>query len=249
MNANVNVSRDIKRGWRNIKNKLASITNRYSLKETIETLKNNNCYKEFYGRAKNRTLIKQNPILYLSIYDHTSVLEKAFKKQKSWSGSYNFKFRIKFLVEYDRNIQKLKCECGKKYTWSKYCRKCPSYHMTWIGKKHSIETKRKQRLSTLTYLKKTKGQIIPRYNTTAIKIIEEYGKQNGYNFKHAENGGEYYIKELGYFVDGYDKEKNVVLEIDEKNHFDNDGKLKEKDQIRQLEIEKLLKCKFIRIKI
>jgi very-short-patch-repair endonuclease len=246
---NANVSRDVKRGWSDIKKHLSLITDRYSLTETIEILKKNSSYKEFYGKAKNRTLTKKNPILYLSIYDHTSILEKKFKKQKSWSGSYNFKFRIKFLVECDGNIKKLKCECGKKYTWTGYCRRCPAYHVTWAGKKHSTETKRKQRISALNYLESTKGQIVPRYNTKSIKIIEEYGKQYGYNFKHAENGGEFYIKELGYFVDGYDVEKNVILEIDEKNHFDNNGKLKEKDQVRQLEIEKLLKCKFIRIKI
>ena len=79
-------------------------------------------------------------------------------------------------------------------------------------------------------------------------LIEEYGKKNGYNFRHALNGGEYYIKEIGYWVDGYDKEKNVVIEVDEPHHFKSDGTLQEKDLIRQKEIEDFLKCKFIRIK-
>ena len=79
-------------------------------------------------------------------------------------------------------------------------------------------------------------------------LIEEYGKNEGYTFMHAENGGEYFIKELGYFVDAYDPINNVVLEVDERHHFDNKGKLKEKDIIRQKEITKILGCKFIRIK-
>jgi len=62
------------------------------------------------------------------------------------------------------------------------------------------------------------------------------------------NGGEYYIKELGCWLDGYDKVNNVAYEYDEKYHFDKDGNLKEKDIKRQKEIEKILKCKFIRIK-
>ena len=97
-------------------------------------------------------------------------------------------------------------------------------------------------------MKKTKGQVVPRYNINSISIIEEYGSKYNYNFRHAENGGEFHIKELGYYVDGYDIEKNVVIEIDEPHHFNSDGSLKEKDYSRELEITKLLKCKFIRIK-
>lgn len=90
--------------------------------------------------------------------------------------------------------------------------------------------------------------LFPNYNIKAIPIIEEYGKKYGYNFQHAENGGEYYVDGLGYYLDGYDKEKNVVIEIDESHHFNKDGSLKKRDIIRQEKIEKLLSCKFIRIK-
>lgn len=90
--------------------------------------------------------------------------------------------------------------------------------------------------------------LFPNYNIKAIPIIEEYGKKYGYNFQHAENGGEYYVDGLGYYLDGYDNEKNVVIEIDESHHFNKDGSLKQSDVIRQEKIEKLLSCKFIRIK-
>jgi len=246
---NVNVSLLVKRGWDNTKKYLLTITDRYSLEDTILKLKHNNYYKKLYGKAKNRTLIKTDPILYLSIYHHTSILEKTLISQKTWKGSYNFKYRIKFLVEYNCNIENLKCECGKKYTWTKFCRKCPSYHVTWKGKSHTNLTKNKQRLAAINYIKKIKGNVVPRYNINSIKFIEEYGKKCGYKFIHAENGGEYYIKELGYYVDAYDPVNNVVLEIDEKRHFDNDGQLKIRDINRQKEIEQLLNCKFIRIKI
>lgn len=90
--------------------------------------------------------------------------------------------------------------------------------------------------------------LFPNYNINSIPIIEEYGKKYGYNFQHAENGGEYYIEGLGYYLDGYDKEKNVVIEVDESHHFNKDGSLKKRDIIRQEKIEKLLGCKFIRIR-
>jgi hypothetical protein len=96
---------------------------------------------------------------------------------------------------------------------------------------------------------KTNTVGLPNYNPDACRIIDEYGKHHGYNFQHAENGGEFYIKELGYYVDGYDREKNAVIEVDEKHHLDNNGKLNENDIIRQKKIENLLKCEFIRIPI
>ncbi|MFW6219773.1 MAG: hypothetical protein ACOC1O_01620 [bacterium] len=78
-------------------------------------------------------------------------------------------------------------------------------------------------------------------------LFFEYGRKYGYEFQHAENGGEYYIEHLGYFVDGYDIDNNVVIEYDEKYHFDINGNLKDKDKLRQKEIIEYLKCKFIRI--
>lgn len=117
------------------------------------------------------------------------------------------------------------------------------------NRKWDSNTKKKQRSSAIKRIEKLKfngGQLIPGYNPEACKIIEQYGNENGYNFQHAENGGE--VEVHGYFVDGYDKEKNVVIEIDEKHHFKT-GKLREKDIQRQKEIEEYLGCKFIRIKI
>jgi hypothetical protein len=238
----------VKEGWVKIKKEIDNIDDIYLFDETKKLLLNEFYYQNYFGKAKNRTLIKENIKLYKSIYHHTEILETVMKEYKRYKGSYNFMYRLKFIVELDCNIDKLKCECGSSYTWNTYCRKCPDYHKTWLGKKHTKESKLKQRLSTLNYLSTTVGQITPRYNVDSIPIIEEYGKKYGYNFQHAENGGEYYIKELGYFVDGYDKEKNVVIEIDEPHHFNTDGSLKQKDIDREYQIKKLLKCEFIRIK-
>lgn len=110
------------------------------------------------------------------------------------------------------------------------------------------ETKRKIRLGNNKDRENKYGRICPNYNKKACKLIDEYGIKNNYNFQHAENGGEFYIKELGYWVDGYDKEKNTVIEIDEIHHFDLEGNLKTRDINRENEIKEFLKCQFIRIK-
>ena len=107
--------------------------------------------------------------------------------------------------------------------------------------------KKNQRLAAIKRIKRTRGQLKPNYNPDACKIIEEYGRKHGYNFQHAENGGEFYVGGLGFWVDGYDVKQNVVIEYDESYHYQN-GKLREKDVQRQKEIQECLECKFIRLR-
>jgi hypothetical protein len=83
------------------------------------------------------------------------------------------------------------------------------------------------------------------YNPKSIPIIEEFGNKHGYNFRHAENGGEFQIPNTSFFVDGYDTINNVVIEYDEKYHFKETQQIKDKE--RQDMIGTILKCKFIRI--
>ena len=112
----------------------------------------------------------------------------------------------------------------------------------FYGKHHSEESKRKIRLSMIERINSLKGSFKPNYNPEACKIIDEYGKEHGFNFQHAENGGEFRVKELGYFLDGYDPEQNVVIEYYERKKHKHTV---EKDLIRQKEIERYLDCKFI----
>lgn len=80
----------------------------------------------------------------------------------------------------------------------------------FYGKSHSAETKnhlsevkKRENLSKYTIRKMSNaakiryinnGGMCVNYNPLACKIIDEYGKKHGYNFQHAENGGEYKIK-------------------------------------------------------
>jgi hypothetical protein len=238
----------VKQGWDESKRVINEINELYSFEQVVELLTTTYYYKDYFGRAKNRTMLKNNPKLYKSIYHYTDVLKNVLNNQGTYKGWYNFKYRMKFIVENKCDIESLKCDCGKKYNWTKYCRYCPEPKNSWEGRTHTNSTRKKQRISTLQYLEKTKGQVVPRYNINSIPLIENKSYELGItDIQHAENGGEYYIKELGYFVDGYSKEKNIVIEVDESYHFDSNGKLKEADIHRQQEIENLLGCEFIRI--
>ncbi len=135
-------------------------------------------------------------------------------------------------------------ESKKRYSKAKRGKNNPRYG-THISK--SEEHRRKIRLSCIEVIKNRLAlagkQMTPVFNPVACSAIDEYGTQYGYHFQHALNGGEYYIKELGYWVDGYDKDKNVVVEFYENNHWHR--KNKKKDVDRMNEIVHHLHCDFV----
>lgn len=222
----------------------------YTSVETREILLEGNLYERYLGRGRNRTAYKENKKLYNSIMHHTTDLKDAFIKQDTtrFRNYYNFGNRIRYIVYYNYNIEALRCKCGRRLNWSTYCRECAPRDFN-VGRKSTPEQRLRSRLGALNYLAKTKGQVIPRYNIHSISVIEELGRELGCNFLHAENGGEYHIKELGYFLDGYDPDRNVVVEIYEKHHYDSEGNLRPRDVVREREIKSYLKCEFIQIRL
>lgn len=104
---------------------------------------------------------------------------------------------------------------------------------SWKGKKHTEETKYKLRMATINDLKRKGIKIGTResmnFNEKACQYIEKLNKERGWNLQHALNGGE--VELYGYFVDGYDKKRNIIFEYDEKRH--NESYWKKKDIIRQ----------------
>lgn len=114
-----------KKSWLNLKENIPNEF--YSKENTIRILKNDNFFKNYLGKAKNRTLLKKNPKLYGSIYKHTSFMD-VFNKNNN-----KFSCRIIFLVKYNGDVEKLKCEkCKNKNTsfnyelmgFSKLCFNC-----------------------------------------------------------------------------------------------------------------------------
>jgi hypothetical protein len=115
------------------------------------------------------------------------------------------------------------------------------------GKEKSNKLKREKRIKMLKNIEERCGTVYPNYNSKTIPILEQKAKELGItDLQHAENGGEYYIKDLGYFVDGYSPSKNIVIEYYELWH--NQPKIIKKDNNRKQEIIDFLKCKFIEIR-
>jgi len=104
----------------------------------------------------------------------------------------------------------------------------------------------KRRTPMVIKTKSHKLGLLPTFNPLACQKIDEYGKQHGYKFQHALNGGELHIKELGYWVDGYDMEKNVVIEYYESRHRKFD--IHARDEERKRKIIEHLNCEFIELK-
>lgn len=107
------------------------------------------------------------------------------------------------------------------------------------GRKLTEEDKEHKRISTIKYIKKTKGFHTPRIGTHEKQILDELELSN--NIKILR---QYPI--CGYFVDGYCKELNLFIEVDEKHH--KYKKQKNKDIIKENNINNKLNCSIIRIK-
>lgn len=106
-----------------------------------------------------------------------------------------------------------------------------------FGKKQPEIFNKKRRITTLKNIQKLGGIKIGMNET---RILDEL--ELSLNKKIIR---QYEI--CGYSVDGYIPKLNLVIEVDEKGHFDIDRNLKQKDIIRQNNIQKELNCDFVRI--
>jgi hypothetical protein len=116
------------------------------------------------------------------------------------------------------------------------------------GRRCTEDNKLLFRTQMIERLQKTHKNFHPGYNPEACDVFDQIMKVFGVKIQHALNGGEYHARDIGYFIDGYDKVNNIAFEYDEKRHYDVYGNLRIKDVKKQSDIEKHLKCKVIRIK-
>jgi hypothetical protein len=115
------------------------------------------------------------------------------------------------------------------------------------GKLHSEETRYKQRISHIKNIKQKYliDKFVPNYSVDFCNYSDLFINKTGMYIQHARNGGE---KEcLGFFADGYITNKNIWIEYDEPKHYFG-GKLRNKDVIRQKQIQEEMRCRFLRIK-
>jgi len=108
------------------------------------------------------------------------------------------------------------------------------------------EIKLKKRLAICKNIKKN-GGLFAGYNSNACEIFKQFDELNNTNGIFATNPYEFQI--LGYSLDYINFDKKLIIEIDEKHHFDKNGLLKSKDVIRQREIQELYSgFKFLRFR-
>lgn len=121
----VKQSNQVKQTYIQTEETLKKITRLFDKDLTRDILIEEDYYKRFLGRTKYRTLICENPQLYKSILEHTNLLYAYFDK-------ITLNNKIKFIVEFNYDITKIQCRCGKKYSFNSYCRSCspnyPSYN-------------------------------------------------------------------------------------------------------------------------
>ena len=119
--------------------------------------------------------------------------------------------------ETSTRVAKAAATLGQRYQSGEIVSAMRGKPSTFLGKKHSEESKAKTRISTLAYLENTLGSIQARYNVNACRYIDFLNGRFNWHLQHAENGGE--VRICGYFLDGYDKELNIVFEYDEPTHY------------------------------
>ena len=197
-----------------------------------------------YHRLKIRN---SKPVKYSE--ESKKLMSKRIKE--SWNGdSDRRKLSANLIKKYANpkahgfESRKKAVETRKKNDWPGHTEKWKqAVKLSNINRVVSDETRSRMRLAAIERMKKQYGQISPNYNKHACLIFEEINKEMNWSGQHAENGGEFFIKKLGYWVDYYEPTLNIVIEFDEKHH----KYKKEKDIKRQKEIEEFLECKFYRI--
>jgi hypothetical protein len=110
------------------------------------------------------------------------------------------------------------------------------------GLRKSDDWKKKARFRRCEMIQQSMGGG-PAYNIKSCVYLDELSNKRGWNLQHAKNGGEVVVE--GYFVDAYDKKRNIVVEYDEPHHYLG-VILKQKDIDRMNKIIHHLKCKFYR---
>ena len=183
-----------------------------SLAWTDERKKNHNCI----GRIENREEIEKR--------------NKSRAKSKKWK-LFVDKIKNEELDSERRN--KISNTLTKKYESGEII----SWHKGSKGLYHtSDETKRKQRISAIGYLKeKYKGKAICRIGKHETELLDQQEKIDNCKILR-----QYELENLGYKIDGYCPETNTVYEVYEKEH----KYKKEKDLQRQQNIQNHLHCDF-----
>ncbi len=109
-----------------------------------------------------------------------------------------------------------------------------------FNKHHRTESLKKMRIATIKRIKKNYGILWPNYSKEACEFFKSFDEKHKTKGNYAVyGGGEYYIEELGYWPDYFNPELKLIMEYDDRKHFDKNGNLKPRDVRRQAEIQAL----------
>ena len=150
-------------------------------------------------------------------------------------------------------ILKLKKICGGK-NHPNYGKRLSEFTKQKISDSHKKENLSQQNITNyrigamnrILRQKKRGARGYCNYNEMACGFFDKLNEVKNWKGIHALNGGEYVVKELGYFLDYYEPEKNVVIEWDESYH--RKKKQMEKDEQKERLVRKLFGCRFYRVK-
>ena len=200
--------------------------NKPNLNHTGENVKCQYCGKEckLYGLKNHEKYCEQNPNrINYPTENHINI--------EPWN---------KGLTKYNDDRVK---KCGETYK-IKYLK--GQIKSPWLGKHLSEDMKDKIRISFSNHLKSIMDWGSARISKNACKYMDKLNEEKGWNLQHGMNGGE--ITCIGYFLDGYDKDLNIVFEYDEPRHYIDtiNNILCDKDIERQNKIINELHCEFWR---
>ena len=266
-------SENAKKSYQNNIAKLSEITQTISKEElNIFFNKIETHYTTFLGKARNRTLIKQHPNVYKSLFVHTDFLKVLWNhNSKEKKSRIPFSFRVLTAGKYNFNFErKYYCRCGKSVCFMKNtqtvkehgyckepgCRISPNTIDHYIYTYGDIEGQKKWNET----LNKTfnNPEWLEKFSLSQRLAYQKRKNREDTNF-HAMGLNEESLlnkQEIidnckiirdftvaGYYPDGYCKETNTIYEVYEKYH--NYPEQKKHDIKRQKIIQDTLKCNFV----
>jgi hypothetical protein len=138
--------------------------------------------------------------------------------------------------------------CGKELTYQEFfcSNSCASKSRVNNGKgvKKSINAIRHMRLSVIDRISRQKCNGLP--------MMPSIGKHETNILDLLENNIGYKIERQkfcdGYFIDGYCKELNLVIEVNERHHFNDNGEYNDRHLRRKNDIVTILNCQWLDVK-
>ena len=266
-------SENAKKSYQNNIAKLSEITQTISKEElNIFFNKIETHYTTFLGKARNRTLIKQHPNVYKSLFVHTDFLKVLWNhNSKEKKSRIPFSFRVLTAGKYNFNFErKYYCRCGKSVCFMKNtqtvkehgyckepgCRISPNTIDHYIYTYGDIEGQKKWNET----LNKTfnNPEWLEKFSLSQRLAYQKRKNREDTNFHAMGLNEESLLNKqetidnckiirdftvAGYYPDGYCKETNTIYEVYEKYH--NYPEQKKHDIKRQKIIQDTLKCNFV----